>query len=488
MKWIPVIGLEVHAELQTCSKMFCSCPVVDPTQSQPNTAVCPVCAGMPGVLPVVNQKAVEYALKVALALDCHINHTSLFARKNYFYPDLPKGYQISQYEYPLAENGNLNIPAAKGDKAVRIRRTHLEEDTGKLTHIQAEGQAFTLVDLNRAGVPLLEIVSEPDMNSIEEVRLYAKILHDILVCLGVNSGDMSKGVMRFEANVSLRPADRLELGTRVEIKNLNSFRAMERAIAYEIERQTGLLENSLPVQQQTLGWDDTAGVTYPQRGKEEAHDYRYFPEPDLPPLVIDDAWIERIRLQLPELPMARMRRFEHQYDLPTNMASVLVEETLVAQYFENTIQEISGQDIPPVEAANWITGPLYSWMNTTGQRIDQLKVKPADLADLMKQVQNKVINLNTARSVLIEMLNTGKTAGAIITEKNLGLVSDRAQITEVIRQILHENPVELESYLSGKTTLENWFFGQAMRQLRGKANPDILRDELHQALEKRQNG
>ncbi|MEM5776454.1 MAG: Asp-tRNA(Asn)/Glu-tRNA(Gln) amidotransferase subunit GatB, partial [Anaerolineaceae bacterium] len=310
MNWIPVIGLEVHAELQTRSKMFCSCPTVDPTQAQPNSAVCPVCAGMPGVLPVVNHKAVEYAVKVALALGCRVNRTSLFARKNYFYPDLPKGYQISQYEYPLAEHGLLVVPASQGDKTIRIRRAHLEEDTGKLTHFEEETGSYTLVDLNRAGVPLLEIVTEPDMNSIEEVRLYAKILHDVLVCLGVNSGDMSKGVMRFEANVSLRPEESATLGTRVEIKNLNSFRAMERAIAYEIERQTALLEDGRPVEQQTLGWDDAAGVTYAQRGKEEAHDYRYFPEPDLPPLVVEEAWVEQIRAGLPELPAERVRRYQ----------------------------------------------------------------------------------------------------------------------------------------------------------------------------------
>ena len=485
MKWIPVIGLEVHAELQTRSKMFCSCPTVDPTQAQPNTAVCPVCAGMPGMLPVANQRAVEYAIRVALALDCRVNPTSLFARKNYFYPDLPKGYQISQYEYPLAEHGVLVVPASQGDKTIRIRRAHLEEDTGKLTHFDEESGSYSLVDLNRAGVPLLEIVTEPDMNSIEEVRLYAKILHDILVCLGVNSGDMSKGVMRFEANVSLRPEDSEVLGTRVEIKNLNSFKAMERAIAYEIERQTALLESGQPVIQQTLGWDDAVGATYAQRGKEEAHDYRYFPEPDLPPLVVDEAWVEQIRAGLPELPTQRIQRYQQQYSLPASLAVVLVENLHAALYCEETARAAEVMGIPPVEAANWITGPLFAWMNESGTSFEHLKVKPAGLAELILQPKNRVINLNTARQVLTEMLTSGKTAPQIIAEQNLGLVSQRETITAAVQQVINDHPLELENYLNGKITLENWFFGQAMRLLQGKGNPDLLREDLHQALEQR---
>jgi aspartyl-tRNA(Asn)/glutamyl-tRNA(Gln) amidotransferase subunit B len=485
MNWIPVIGLEVHAELQTRSKMFCGCPAVDSTQAPPNTAVCPVCAGMPGVLPVVNRKAVEYAIKVGLALECRINPTSLFARKNYFYPDLPKGYQISQYEYPLAEGGVLAIPTPQGDKLIRIRRAHLEEDTGKLTHTQEDGQSFTLVDLNRAGIPLLEIVTEPDMNSIEEVGQYARILHGLLVCLGVNSGDMSKGVMRFEANVSLRPETSLELGTRVEIKNLNSFRAMERAIAYELERQAALLESGQPVVQQTLGWDDAAGATYAQRGKEEAHDYRYFPEPDLPPLVVEDAWIEEIRRDLPELPQQRIRRYERQYSLTGVLAAILVEDTPTAEYFEATADALSALGIPAMEAANWITGPLFSWMNENSRRIEQVPLKPAHLAGLIAQVKNQVINVNTARTVLLDMLESGQSAEQIIAGKNLGVVNQFEPIRQAVQQVLEENPVELANYLGGKTTLENWFFGQAMRLLGGKANPAVLRNALQQALEER---
>src|SRR5512143_1600340 len=294
MEYEPVIGLEVHAELQTKSKMFCGCAVVDSTLAAPNSAVCPVCSGMPGTLPVVNQSAVEYAIRVALALDCEVQHTSIFARKNYFYPDLPKGYQISQYESPLAVNGKLAIQTPDGEKIVRVRRVHLEEDTGKLTHVERDGQSYSLVDLNRAGVPLLEIVSEPDMHSAEDARAYGEALRDILRYLQVNSGDMEKGVIRFEANISVRPKGQKELGLRTEVKNLNSFRAMERAIIYEVERQSRILAAGGVVEQETLGWSEARGQTYPQRSKEEAHDYRYFPEPDLPPLVVEGEWVEHV--------------------------------------------------------------------------------------------------------------------------------------------------------------------------------------------------
>ena len=309
MKYQPVIGLEVHAELATRTKMFCACRVLDTTQSAPNTSVCPVCAGMPGSLPVLNQLAVEYGIRVALALECEVQRTSIFARKNYFYPDLPKGYQISQYEEPLAVNGRLVIDTPQGERTIRIRRVHLEEDTGKLTHVSEGKEDYSLVDLNRAGVPLLEIVSEPDMHSLEDVRAYATGLRALLRELDVNSGDMEKGVIRFEANVSIRLEDSTELGTRVEIKNLNSFRAMERGVAYELDRQAKLLDSGKRIQQETLGWDESNQRTYSQRSKEEAHDYRYFPEPDLPPLVVEADWVERIRASLPELPRAKTLRF-----------------------------------------------------------------------------------------------------------------------------------------------------------------------------------
>jgi aspartyl-tRNA(Asn)/glutamyl-tRNA(Gln) amidotransferase subunit B len=305
-----VIGLEIHAELQTLSKMFCSCQVVDSTQAEPNIAVCPVCAGMPGTLPVLNQRAVEYGIKVALALGCEINPRSIFARKNYFYPDLPKGYQISQYEEPLARKGKLTIRTSEGRREIRVRRVHLEEDTGKLTHVEGA----SLIDLNRAGVPLLEIVSEPDIRTAEEARAYAETIRSILRYLGVNSGDMQKGVMRIEPNVSIRPAGSSDFGTRTEIKNLNSFRALERGIAYEVKRQTQIVEQGNQVQQETVGWDETRQATFIQRIKEGEEDYRYFPEPDLPPLILDPDWIEEIQASLPELPIAKYQRFQEQME------------------------------------------------------------------------------------------------------------------------------------------------------------------------------
>ncbi|MCS6908867.1 MAG: Asp-tRNA(Asn)/Glu-tRNA(Gln) amidotransferase subunit GatB, partial [Anaerolineales bacterium] len=355
-----VIGVEVHAELATRSKMFCSCAVVDSTIAEPNIAVCPVCAGMPGVLPVVNRAAVELGVRLALALECEILPQSFFARKNYFYPDLPKGYQISQYEQPLARNGRLVILTSKGEKTVRIRRVHLEEDTGKLTHILKDGVSYSLIDLNRAGVPLLEIVTEPDLNSAEEVRAYAMTLRNILRYCGINSGDMQKGVIRIEPNVSVRKRGSEQLGTRTEIKNLNSFRALERSVAYEIERQVRLLREGREVVQETRGWDESQGKTVSQRSKEEAHDYRYFPEPDLPPLTLDPAWLEEIRRSLPELPMARRRRFQTQYGLNAYDAEVLTNERVVADYFEAAVAQ--APHLSPKTIANWICGELFGLM------------------------------------------------------------------------------------------------------------------------------
>ena len=481
MTYEAVIGLEVHAELQTASKMFCGCPVVDASIAKPNTSVCPVCSGMPGVLPVVNQKAVDYALRVALALDCQVAHTSIFARKNYFYPDLPKGYQISQYEQPLAENGNLIIDTPQGEKVIRIRRVHMEEDTGKLTHvIPEEGEPYSLVDLNRSGVSLLEIVSEPDLSTPEEVTAYASRLRDIVRTLGVNSGDMEKGVIRFEANVSIRPVGSTELGTRVEIKNLNTFRGMEHAIRYEMQRQATLLDAGQSVIQETLGWDETAGVTYSQRGKEEAHDYRYFPEPDLPPLVVEQDWIDQILAELPELPRARMLRIQQKYSLSVEEARMLASDVDTMNFFESCV--LCDPSIQSKTIANWISGQLFAWFNISGESVTDLKFRPTDFMELLSFVQTERINLNTAKTVLEEMLRTGKPAGAIIAEQGLEQVSDRVQIEEMVMKILSENPDQVKAYLNGKETLENWFFGQAMRLAGGKANPQMVKTALKQAL------
>ncbi|MEN6572499.1 MAG: Asp-tRNA(Asn)/Glu-tRNA(Gln) amidotransferase subunit GatB [Anaerolineaceae bacterium] len=484
MKYEPVIGLEIHAELATETKMFCSCRVVDTTQAAPNTTVCPVCAGMPGTLPVVNRKAVEYGIRVALALDCQVQHTSIFARKNYFYPDLPKGYQISQYEDPLAVNGRLVVETPEGEHTIRVRRVHLEEDTGKLTHVHDNGEDYSLVDLNRAGVPLLEIVSEPDMHSIEDVRGYATGLRSIVRELGVNSGDMEKGVIRFEANISLRPMGSQELGTRVEIKNLNSFRAMERAILFEIERQSRLLDAGEAVQQETLGWDETNQVTYSQRSKEEAHDYRYFPEPDLPPLVVEEDWVHRVRETLPELPQAKIMRFSQDYGLNRMEAGFLVNDGAAAEYFEAAVKHLKTVAARTVFA--WLTGEIFAWMNQNSIPLSQVKVTPAQLAELIETVQSGRINQNTGKSVLTEMLNSGRTAEEIIEAKGLAQVSDSDAIGNLVRKVLAEHPAEIESYRSGKVTLSNWFFGQVMRVAGGKANPAVLRDELTRQLKELQ--
>ncbi len=474
----PVIGLEVHAELRTRSKMFCSCPVVDSVSAPPNTAVCPVCAGMPGTLPVVNQMAVEYGLRVALALECTVNPVSIFARKNYFYPDLPKGYQISQYEQPLAEHGRIVIETAAGEKVIRVRRVHLEEDTGKLTHVSERG--YSLLDLNRAGVPLLEIVSEPDMRSVEEARAYAEALRDILRTLEVNSGDMEKGVIRFEANISVRPVGTDVFNTRVEIKNLNSFRALERATAFEIERQTKRMEAGEKVEQETLGWDEANETTYSQRSKEDAHDYRYFPEPDLPPLWVEEAWLESIRANLPELPRARRRRFMEQYGLSDYEARLLTGEKALADYFERAVNGKS--KIHPKSLANWMTGELFGLMNQANITVADLRVSPEALAELVGLVASGEINPSTGKTVLAEMFQSGKGAAEIVAARGLRQVSDAAFIADIVRQVLEENPNEVASFKAGKQTVVNWLFGQVMRKAGGKANPGVVRAELERQL------
>jgi len=475
-----IIGLEVHAEIATQSKMFCGCPVVDLTQAEPNSAVCPVCSGMPGTLPVVNQRAVEYGLRVALALGCEIAPVSVFARKNYFYPDLPKGYQISQYKQPLARNGLLHIHTSDGEREVRIRRVHLEEDTGKLTHSDDEQDPYSLVDLNRAGVPLLEIVSEPDLRSAEEARLYGETLRNLLRYLGVNSGNMQKGVLRFEANVSVRLIGEDEFRTRTEIKNLNSFRALERGLLYEIERQSELHCQGKPVIQQTMGWDEDLQLTVPQRGKEEEDDYRYFPEPDLPPLVLEAKWIEEVRESLPELPQAKFQRFQEEYELSAYDADVLVAEQDIAEYFETVVDASS--KVSPKLAANWITGELFGLMNQAGVDLSSLKVSPDDLAGLLEMLEEARLNIPMAKTVLAEMFASGQSAGAIVKAKGLSQISDAQHLSEMVSEVLTENPEQVQKYLDGKESLANWFFGQVMRATKGQANPQVVKDELAKQL------
>ncbi len=475
----PVIGLEIHGELLTNSKMFCSCSADYGSAPEPNTNICPSCTGLPGAMPVVNKKATELAALVGLALNCSINKHNTFARKNYYYPDLPKGYQISQYELPICEKGYLEVNVDGEEQfKVRVRRVHIEEDTAKLSH----EKNYALVDFNRAGVPLLEIVSEPDMRSVEAALDYATKVRAILRYLGVNSGDMEKGVLRFEANISVRPVGSDEFRTRTEIKNLNSFRALTRASAYEIERQIKVYESGGTIVQETLGWDDVRGVTVSQRSKEEAHDYRYFPEPDLPPLQLSDAWIDGIRTQLPELPEAKTARFITDFSLTPSEARFLTSERPLADYFESVVAK-SKSSAKAVHS--WIAGEFMRNLNDTGIDIANISIDPADLAKLIDMTTDKVINNNAGKTVLAEMFKNGGKPEQIVKEKNLAQVSDEGFIQETIDKVLADNPSEVEKYLAGKETVFQWFVGQVARATKGKADPNVTKDLLMKALEER---
>ncbi len=475
----PIIGLEIHAELMTESKMFCGCRVVDSVTAPPNTAVCPVCLGMPGMLPVINRRAVEFALRVALALNCTIQPHNVFERKNYFYPDLPKGYQISQYELPLGRNGWLDIELESGEtKRIRIRRVHMEEDTGKLTHL---GDGRSLVDYNRSGVPLLEIVSEPDIRSGEEARAYGMKIRQILRYLGVNSGDMEKGVLRVEPNISLRPSGTTEFGTRTELKNLNSFRSLADGTDYELARQAAVLDRGEQVVQETRGWHEGRRETFSQRVKEEAEDYRYFPEPDLPPLFIEESWIEAVRAGLPELPDARRARYRETFGLSAYDAGVLTEDQTVAAWFEAAVAESDADSAKTI--ANWLINDLFRLMNEHGQTIEQVKITPVALVELIALVNRQTINNNTAKEVLDEMFTGGRSPQQIVEQRGLAQISDEAALVALIEQVLADNPDEVSAYRGGKTQLKGWFVGQVMRASRGKGNPALVNTLLEERLE-----
>ncbi len=481
-KYQPVIGLEVHAVLETRSKMFCACPVVDSTIGEPNIAVCPVCSGMPGMLPVINEAAVEYAVRVALALNCTINLTSIFARKSYFYPDLPKGFQISQYEQPLAQNGWLTIETSQGQQRVAIRRVHIEEDTGKLTHVEKGGQRYSLVDLNRSGVPLLEIVTEPELHSVEAVRNCAYALRSILRYVGVNSGNLEKGLMRIEPNISIRPLGSSEFGTRAEIKNLNSFRSLERATTYELARQEQLVDSGGSVVQQTMGWDDARGTTLAQRSKEVAEDYRYFPEPDLPPLVLEKAWVEKIRKALPELPHARRERFVAKFGLKTYDADVIVAEREVADFYEAAVAAAKVADAKLI--ANWLTGALFGLMNEAGSEIGELRFGAKQFAALCDQIAGGKVNPAGAREVLSVLFAEGGSPATIIKERGLQQISNTGQLRVWVSEVISANPQQVAGYLAGNAPLLNFLFGQVMQKAGGKANPAAVRQELQAQLSK----
>ena len=483
-----VIGLEIHAELLTESKMFCGCRVVDSVTAAPNTAVCPVCLGMPGMLPVINRRAVAFALRVALALGCEIQPHNIFARKSYFYPDLPKGYQISQYELPIGRHGHLDIPLADGrTKRIGIRRVHMEEDTGKLTHRPTGGQrasSGSLVDYNRSGVPLLEIVSEPDIRSGDEARAYAARIRQILRYLGVNSGDMEKGVLRVEPNISIRPRGSDTFGTRVELKNLNSFRALADGTDYELARQATVLDGGGRVVQETRGWHDTRRETFSQRVKEEAEDYRYFAEPDLPPLLLDTAWIDTARAALPELPPAKEARYTGRFGLSPTEAAALAEDRAVAEWFD-TATAAGGA---PKTLANWILNDLFRLLNERDRRIDDVPLRPAALVELLDLVDKGVVNLTSAREVLAEMIDSDSGPAAIIAARGLTQISDEAALSALVEQTIADNPDALANYLAGKTSLLGWFVGQVMRATRGQANPALVNRLVAERLAARTAG
>jgi len=485
MPYEPIIGLEVHAELLTQSKMFCGCAVVDSTTAEPNRYVCPVCSGQPGALPVVNKRAIEFAIRVGLALNCEIQRINVFARKNYFYPDLPKGYQISQYELPLATNGWILIDTKEGSKKIRVRRVHLEEDTGKLFHVgdgREASRPYSLVDFNRSGIPLLEIVSEPDLHSVEDVKAYATKLRTILRYLGVNNGDMEKGVIRFESNVSVREVGTEKFNTRTEIKNLNSFRALVKGSEYEIERQTKVWSSGGVVEQETLGWNENTNKTYSQRSKESAHDYRYFPEPDIPPLELDQKWIDEIRSSLTELPDSKRERFLA-FGLTPYDASVLVAEREVADYFDKAVKAGKEKKVEAKAIANWVISQLFSLLNESNQVIADSKVTPPRLVELIALVNDGTINSNTGKNVLNEMFATGESGGDIVKKKGLGQVSDEGSIKVAIEKVIADNPDQVALYLGGKETVAKWFFGQVMRGMGGKSNPSVVQKVLDEKLE-----
>lgn len=474
MQFESVIGLEVHAQLLTASKIFCGCSTK--FGASPNMNTCPVCLGMPGVLPVLNRQVVEFAMKMALATHCTVAPCSQFARKNYFYPDLPKGYQISQYEFPLARDGWVDITTETGTRRIRVHRIHMEEDAGKLVH--DEFQPISYVDFNRTGVPLLEIVSEPDLRTPDEAVAYLKSLREVLRYLEICDGNMEEGSMRCDANISLRPVGTEVLGVKTELKNMNSFRNVQRALEFEIRRQAALLQSGEVIVQETRLWDATRNVTLSMRGKEEAHDYRYFPDPDLVPLAIPSDWVTTLRTALPELPDARRDRFLREYGLPAYDAQVLTSSKALADYFEMAV----GFFRKPKVVSNWIMSELLRLLNRDNREIEACLVSPDNLAELLLLIDGGTISGKIAKTVFEEMVATGQRARSVVEEKGLVQVKDESAIEEVVEEVLAENPAEVTLYRAGKEKLLGFFVGQIMKKTRGKANPRLVNEILLKKL------
>ncbi len=480
MDYLVTIGLEIHAQIQTRSKMFCGCSA-DYAAAPPNTHVCPVCMGLPGSLPVPNRRAIELAALTGLALNCRIASNNVISRKNYFYADLPSGYQRSQYDDPLCVNGWVDIDGDQGPKRIGLTRVHIEEDTGKLTHTADGG---SLVDFNRAGVPLMEIVSEPDITSPEEARRYFQKLRQILVWIGVNSGDMESGALRCDANVSVRPAGQQAYGAKVEIKNINSFRFVERALAYEIERQVTSLRAGERIVQSTRGWDEATGTTVAQRTKEFAEDYRYFPEPDIPPLRLTEAWVAERRAELPELPDARRQRFMTDYDLTPYDATVLTDERAVSDYYEQAVAAARPRGVAPKDVANWLTGELFRLLKDSGETlvVAAQRIRPEYLAEVQELLNNGVITRTSAKEAFDAAFREGRAPAQIVAERGMAVIGAGDALTDMVRQAIADNPKVVEEYRGGKVTAIKYLIGQVMKATRGQASPQAVQQALEQEL------
>lgn len=476
-RYEPVIGLEVHVQLATATKIFCGCPTG--FGAPPNTSVCPVCLGMPGALPVLNGQAVELALKAALALNCSIRPQSRFARKNYFYPDLPKGYQISQYDEPLAEHGFVEIVVDGHVKRIGITRIHMEDDAGKSIHDGfKDSDRYSYVDLNRSGTPLIEIVSEPDMRGSEEAYAYLTLVKQVLQFVEVSTCDMEKGHLRCDANVSVRLRGAEKLGTKAEVKNLNSFRFLREALDYEIGRQVALIESGGRVAQETRLYNPDTGETASMRSKEEAHDYRYFPEPDLVPLRVSEEWLARVRAAMPELPETKRARFIGTFGLSEYAADVLTQTRAASEYYE-TVAKVSGD---PKTAANWVMGDLMGMLKAEGKEIAESPVTAESLGDLVKRIAGGELSGKLGKEIFAKMFSTGEAAGAIIEREGLKQISDSGALEKVIAEVIAGNPKQVEQYKGGKTTVLNFLVGQAMKATRGQANVAVVTDLLKQKL------
>ena len=478
MTYEAVIGLEIHAQLRTATKLFCGCSTS--FGAPPNRHVCPVCLGFPGVLPVLNRAAVDLAIRASLALGCRINETSIFARKNYFYPDLPKGYQISQYEQPIASGGVVEFVGPEGPRRVQMTRVHMEEDAGKSLHEGfADSDRKTYLDYNRACTPLIEIVTEPDLRSAADAAAFFEHLRGVLVWLGVNDGNMEEGSLRCDANVSIRPAGTATLGTKAEVKNLNSFRFLQRALDYEIARQTDLLRDGGRVRQETRLFDSASGVTVSMRSKEEAHDYRYFPDPDLPAVVVDGARIDAIRALMPELPAARRHRFVNQHGLPDYDAGQLTETRALSEFFEATVRAGAG----PKAASNWMMGELARVLNESGRSVDESPVSPDQLAGLIRLIEQGTISSVIAKGVFEKMVASGRNADTIVAAEGLTQIDDQSQIAGFIAAVLANHAEAVAEYRAGKTATFGFLVGQVMKAAAGKANPKRVNELLRRALE-----